>query len=54
MYTYTYKLHNTDLVFNIFLIISIYDLINYISLNFMHNLFNNKLLIDITNKFEYK
>ena len=35
-------------------ILIIYDLINYISLNFMHNVFNTKLPIDITNEFEYK
>ena len=50
----TYKLHNTDLLFKKFLILNIYDLINYISLNFMHNVFNKKLPINITNKFEYK
>ena len=50
----TYKLHNTDLLFKKILILNIYDLINYISLNFMHNVFNKKLPINITNKFEYK
>ena len=34
--------------------LNIYDLINYISFNFMHKLFNKKLPIDLTNKFEYK
>ena len=47
----TYILYNTDLLFNIFLISNTYDLINYIYLNVMHNVFNK---IDITNKFEYK
>ena len=49
----TYKLHNTDLLFKKKLILNIYELINYIFLNFMH-VFNKKLPIDITNKFEYK
>ena len=42
------------MLFNNFLILNIYDLINYISLNFTHNVFNKKLPINITNKFEYK
>ena len=43
----TYKLHNTDLLFKKMLILNIYDLINYISFNFMHNVFNKILPIDI-------
>ena len=50
----TYKLHNADLLYLQIFILNIYYLINYISLNFMHNIFNKKLPINITNKFEYK
>ena len=33
--------------------LNIYDLINYVSFNFMHNIFNKSLPIHVTNKFEY-
>ena len=31
-----------------------YEQINYLSLNVIYNVFNKTLLIDLTNKFEYK
>ena len=36
------------------IILNIYDLINYVSLNCMRNIFNKNVPIHITNKFEYK
>ena len=35
-----YKLHNTDLLHQQIKNLNIYDIINYVSLNFMYNIFN--------------